>query len=449
MRIVWLLMSVFIIQSSLVIAQEVEDIPQEQQDVTGVRSDELQGAIVQSEAEQALPDQASQEATVVQSETAAVESEPENVSAEPVTQAAPDNEQVSSEEKPQESPAAPADEQTVSAAQEGGSEALQPSQEEKAPEAVSADTLASDEPLQEQEEVAIDTVDLNEPRGNWLVKRWWWEQAEIAYEKVKQKENVIFEQRMQFLKRRIDLDKDALMPFYKVIGFDQGELVEIVSVLIDRLNEHREQKGVLNEKEREFLELLQNKQKVLEQLAIDVEAIAEVDSAIDDALLKLMEQVNLARSYERQAWTYFKAIARELNDQRAHKFYEEIKALSHNIGDILKYVEQPYAQYFLGLEKKAVENIEKIKATIQSLKEAGIDLKKEAQQLERESEQSENERRAAASERDTKKASAEKESSKKQTGGMFSAIGSFFVMILNALIAPFVFIGKWIYSWFA
>src|SRR5204862_4884212 len=83
--------------------------------------------------------------------------------------------------------------------------------------------IPEEEPLSE-EPVGIDTVSLENPQGNWLFKRIWWERAEDRYEKIRNLVDAIFEQRNTFFKERNQLDRNILDPFYMSIGIDRGEL---------------------------------------------------------------------------------------------------------------------------------------------------------------------------------------------------------------------------------
>ena len=290
------------------------------------------------------------------------------------------------------------------------------------------------------QDVKIDTIDLTEPKGNWLLKRWWWEQAEILYEKIKQREEEVFEERMEFLRKRIDIDRNLFNPFYKNVGIGQGELSETIAMLVSQLENERKKVGVLSEQERAFLDVLQTEKKTLAQLQENVNAVSDADLAIDDALLKLMEQINKVRSYERQAWDRFKAIARELSDQRAYELYEEMKGLSRNVTDILAYIRQPFQNYFQNLSGKATEEIEKIKTDIQALKEKGIDLKQESLRLDVQQSQKEDQERQQACAVQVKKVAAQVQAQKR---GWFDTIADFFALIGRTIVAPFNYIAGW------
>src|SRR5882724_2830688 len=135
-----------------------------------------------------------------------------------------------------------------------------------------------------EELVGIDTVSLEDPQGNWLFKRIWWERAEDRYGKIRDLVNAIWESRTTFFMQRNELDKKVLDPFYLSIGMGQGELQTILSEMDEFFKKEQEKRGDLNEQERTLHETLTTEQESLQQLKTDVESISSLDQAVDDAL---------------------------------------------------------------------------------------------------------------------------------------------------------------------
>ena len=81
-------------------------------------------------------------------------------------------------------------------------ESLPPSEPavvEPTPDVATEPTEPVTTPEQDEIEIkGIDTVDIAQPKGNWLYKRIWWEKAERLYEKIKQLANEISESRIVF-----------------------------------------------------------------------------------------------------------------------------------------------------------------------------------------------------------------------------------------------------------
>lgn len=250
------------------------------------------------------------------------------------------------------------------------------------------------QPIQvEQEVVNIDNIDLTDPKGNWLLKRLWWERSEALYEKIKQLVEQVIETRTVFDNQRTELERKVFTPFYQQVGIGQGELQEIISDLSRQADRYQKDKQIDLEDEaqqaaQKILALLAQEKENLEALQKNISLVVEYDHAIDEALIKLREQINIARRYEAQAWNAFKEIARELSDKRAAELYYTIKTLKENISNINDYIKNPFAKYFVELVQKVKSQVDIISASVQSLKEKGIDLKAEAEKLDQQSSQS-------------------------------------------------------------
>jgi len=234
----------------------------------------------------------------------------------------------------------------------------------------------------EEEEIEIkslDTVSVNEPKGNWLYKRIWWEKAERLYEKIKQLADKIMEFRSVFFTRRHDLDHAVLDPFYLTLGVQQGELSEIILFFTQKLEQEKQDETVLDEKEVALRNAIAQEKKNLEQLQKDSQNVIKIEHALDDALMKLIEQLNQARYYEQQSWDNFKAINRELSDKRARELYYGMDTYWKNLNSINSYLSDAYTKYFDQLTVKLQQETDKINNTIQGLKEKGIDIRAQAQ----------------------------------------------------------------------
>lgn len=229
----------------------------------------------------------------------------------------------------------------------------------------------------------IDTVDINEPKGNWLYKRIWWEKAERTYEKIKQLTDKILESRMSFFVKRNELDR-LIVEFYSDLGFKQGELTELVAFMTRQLEAERQTEGSLSEKERELLELLTQEKTNIEQLQQGNQNITKIDHALEDALMKLVEQLNQAKYYEQQAWENFKAINRELSDKKARELFYGMDTYYRNLNSINSYLSDAFAKYFDQLSLKLQQETDKIKTNAQALAEKGISLQSQALVMKKE-----------------------------------------------------------------
>jgi hypothetical protein len=241
--------------------------------------------------------------------------------------------------------------------------------------------------FEKEEPVGIDTVSLEDAQGNWLFKRIWWERAEDRYGKIRDLVNSIWESRTKFFVQRNELDRTVLDPFYVSIGMGQGELQVILTELEDFFHKEREKEGDLSDKDRALYEALEEEQEAFRQLKLDVESITNLDHAIDDALGVLMDQINRARQLEKQAWDNFKEIAHVLSDIKAREVYYLMDGAGRNIKNISMYLEKDFSNHFARLIAEAKKHISRVLDQIKSLKEKGVDFKRQADRIAQQEEQ--------------------------------------------------------------
>lgn len=274
--------------------------------------------------------------------------------------------------------------------------------EEKAPEEPATpleqesqqEQYSSDTGSMQQAEQAIDQQDSLvqqgiesfdvEGSGNWLLKRVWWEKTEEVYEATKQIFNQVLDTRTNFINARNKLDRE-LDIFYGEMGLEQGPLYDIIAHILSLMEKKRTAQGdVLSVKEEDLVKRTQEKEQVLMQLKADIKGIQAVEEKLDQALNTLFKQIDVCNEYEQRAWTNFKTIARELNDQEARKSYYQTQALLDDIKKIQSYLNGPFNTYFEQTVQVAREYAQKITANMQNLRNQGIDLQKEALRLENE-----------------------------------------------------------------
>lgn len=227
----------------------------------------------------------------------------------------------------------------------------------------------------------FDTSKIKQYTGNWVIKRGWWENAEAEYDKIRKLTGQLEAVKMMFFEKRNELQRSLFEPFYRNIGFEQGELKDTLVYLIDQVESAREAEGTLDIKQREFLTLLEEEKKTLEQLKLDMDQFSKFGDAINNAVDLLMKELNQARQYDQTAWQEFKAIADDLSDIKARERYYTIRTLYKNIKNIDEYVRGDFQRYFNNLQDDAHKEADRIKMAVQALKSKGIDLKNEAKKL--------------------------------------------------------------------
>ncbi len=226
----------------------------------------------------------------------------------------------------------------------------------------------------------LDTVDLSEPQGNWLFKRIWWERAEEKFEKIRAAVDSILESRLQFLTKRVAIERDTLDPFFITTGLSQGEMDQVLSQLIAYLQNIKED----DVKEgQNLLSTLLEEKKNLEQLKQDVQSVVSLNNELDIVLAKIIEQINKMRVYEEESWKAFKEISRVLSDKRARELFYIMNTYARNINDIQIYIDKTLGQHFSMIEEKMKSVMDKIDKAIAVLKEKGIDFKKQTEEIQK------------------------------------------------------------------
>jgi hypothetical protein len=239
-------------------------------------------------------------------------------------------------------------------------------------------------PVEEGKEelIGFDTIDLAEPSGNWLLKRGIWEKAQGKYEQIKGVFDQVLESRMPFFKRRAEIDRQILDPLYISVGLDQEEIATILEEFNTLLSVDEAKHAHLDEREKKMQMAALEEKKVLEQLQKDVADLDKYSRALDAFLDKLIEQVNLGRVAEKQAWQAYKDIGRELNDKKARELWLGMATPFKRITDIQEYINGIFKQEFDKVDKTVQEHATHIKDALQSLKEKGLDLKKFSKELD-------------------------------------------------------------------
>ena len=290
---------------------------------------------------------------------------------------------------PAEEPAAPAEAEAPPTPEPAKEEEPAPAEQAPTPtpeaekkEAPSPTPTPPAAPAEEEEVIGIDTIDIDEPQGNWLFKRVWWERAQGKYEKIQELVEAVMESRMSFFEKRTKLDREVFDPFYTNAGLSRGQLQEMLQRIKAKLDQEQQEDIVLSEEEREVLATLEAEKKNLEQLEADVKTIQAADEAVDDTITVLIQQINQTRSYEREAWKNFKGIAQELSDKKARELYQSMDTFYSNIKEVRTYISDALTQHLEQLSTLAKERIEKVQTALKASKEKGVDLINQLQKLD-------------------------------------------------------------------
>ncbi|MCK5632818.1 hypothetical protein KAH94_03650 [bacterium] len=258
-------------------------------------------------------------------------------------------------------------------------------------ESIKADRPVKGKPIP-SELKGIDTLEVDESGGNWLIKRMWWEKAEEKMDKIEEAVDTIMDSRMVFFEKRDQVDLELFDPFYVEIGFDQGQLEEITTSLLNEISDKKRKQEVLERQERSILKEIKEQKKVLKQLQFDVVAIRKLDGSVDEVLTKLVEQINIARKYKKEARAFFKEIGRVLDHDRARELYYKMDASWQSIKEISSYIDGTFTQHFEKIIKNAQLQIDRIKKTMDDLEQKGLSFKEQFRKIRGEEEKEKKEK---------------------------------------------------------
>lgn len=363
-----------------------------------------------------------EKAPVIENVTKAASPAPEAPKIESPKVEAPKAEEPKAEEPKAEPEQAPASAEAAPAPVEQKTES-----EQNAESKSEAPVAQADKPEKKVDElVGIDTVNVDEPSGNWLYKRLFWERAEDKYQKLKELVDAIMEARTKFFKGRVKLDKEIFDPIYTRTNYRGGELSSILKDMLEELQKMRERKHGLDEAERDLFAKIEMNKERLEEFQAEIQFLLKIDAAVDEAIDTLVSLINQARNFENQGWADFKAISRELSDKKARDLFYRIDTYWRNVKDIQVYVTTKLDEHMTYLEKTAKQHAEKVNLLLNDLEKQGFILKEQVEALDKKKEVSPEEEEAAALK------------AKAASGGFFNTVGRIF----SWMAQPFVAIAK-------
>jgi chromosome segregation ATPase len=223
-------------------------------------------------------------------------------------------------------------------------------------------------------------------RGNWYDKRQILSQARTMYEQIRERIAKIESQQPGFLAKQRALDKEVGALFLS-LGFEQGELDERYTELMNELNKERTSQGQLTEEERKLLAQVEDKKKLLQALKEEVAALQEFTGAVDKAVATVIEQIEVSRSYEQKAWEDYDKIDNVLNEKVAQQLLNEMQSFAEHIAAIDSYMRGKLTQYVDQTIDSVRTGMQKIKSHVDDLKKLGIILSRQLAEQEKEAEE--------------------------------------------------------------
>ncbi len=215
----------------------------------------------------------------------------------------------------------------------------------------------------------------DETRGNWYYKREYYRKARQLNEAIHHKINELAELKNSLFKKRTASDK-AVADFNNTLGFEEGELDEVLKELAVQLSQEREEMIELTEEERKIDQELKEKRNALEQLKTDMTTVGELDQALDKSMGLVLENISKARSYEEKAWKDYNGISQTLSDRKAEQLYLNMQTYMKNIENISQYLTGLLSNFINTKTHELSSLMDKIRREVERLRAKGIELSK-------------------------------------------------------------------------
>lgn len=240
------------------------------------------------------------------------------------------------------------------------------------------ETKKPEKPAATFEEEGIDTYE--QEGGNWLLKRQALEKTMDVIEKIKDIFTKILESRIDYLVKRNKTDRSFDL-FANKIGFELGDLNQLLKTLIEQLKAERKKEGDLTEEERTLLAEVESKITQLKDLKSTVNSISDMDASLDDAIMQLEKEITTSNSYQTRAWKNFQTIKKVLSDEKAEELYLQTESLLKNMQEILSYLKGDLLTYFNSVIDTLKEDMSKAEDSISALESKGINLQQEVKKI--------------------------------------------------------------------
>lgn len=214
--------------------------------------------------------------------------------------------------------------------------------------------------------------------GNWVEKRVYWERAEQAFGKVMALNAQVVQEQLQYFAMRNEADKQ-LDAGRCELGLNANDFNKVLDRLLSLLES--DSNLTKNKQDNFKATVLEHKDQLL-LLQNDLSELAQLDSDLDNVIMKVIDQARKCNEYEAKAWDDFKHIGRVLNDETAKKLYYQVVNYRKNSKLILNYLRVDLKKAFNLLVDRSKNKLAEIKKAAQELKEAGIDFAYELKALD-------------------------------------------------------------------
>jgi hypothetical protein len=246
----------------------------------------------------------------------------------------------------------------------------------------------------------LETIQVSDEKtgdqGNWVKKKsWLLKSYEISSNIYKLATQIA--QTKKIYQGKYNAIDEELDKFYKDLGMEQGKIKELLDSVGRYLEKKKikdaallsapaEKTGVVDQDYARKIDLLESQirqmESDLEQLRLDMDAIADVDKSLTQRLQKVDEQITISITQSEAAKTKVEDLWDIIDDKKARAIYYEVLNIEENLKAILSYLQDVLASDFDKIVSLAKEKISLVASNIKKLEEKGLIIKDRSRRVE-------------------------------------------------------------------
>ncbi len=223
-------------------------------------------------------------------------------------------------------------------------------------------------------------------RGNWVKKRAWIKEAQLANEQIQKDAQAVKKSRTQFFSEFEKIDK-KVNDFYGAKGFGRGKLGTLIADLKADAQAEKDRRIAQARKRSESddapinfydvqIEAIEQDVKRLdrdfEQFNLDMKSIAELDTSITDRLKAVDKQIKDASDVAVQSTKKLNEMWWMVDDQKACDAYYVIQGFGDKVASIKKYLDETLFADFKNVIATIEKQIEQVNKQVEALEQRGL-----------------------------------------------------------------------------
>lgn len=246
----------------------------------------------------------------------------------------------------------------------------------------------------------LETVQVSDEKtgdqGNWVKKKNWLLKSYEVSSRIYNLATQIAQTKKIYQGKYNAIDEE-FDKFYKDLGMEEGKIKELfdnISRYLEKkksketeiLTARSEKTGNVDQDFKKKIEVLEGQIKQmesdLEQLRLDMDAIADLDKSLTQRLQKVDEQITSSMTQTEAARTKVEDLWDIIDDKKARAIYYEVLNIEENLKAILSYLQDVLAGDFDKVVSLAKEKIALVTSNIKKLEDKGLIIKDRSHRVE-------------------------------------------------------------------